>query len=163
MKNLLTAAAALVLLSAAQTVSAQEIRGFAYGSGTTAQNDQHYPGFGGGVVFDLGQPWLAVGAQGEAFSSWPYFAGRGSVFAEGRLMPNAAIRPIVLGGAGFGQYGGPMFGGGVEIRVPRSRLAVRMTVEDYVRRDTRYSFTERVEPMGTVTSHQVATRFGVSF
>ena len=160
MRNLLTAAMTVVLLSAAQTVSAQEIRGFAFGSGTTAGHDQQYPGFGGGVLVDLGQPWLAAGAQGEAFTSWPYFSGRGSVFAEGRLLPKSAIVPLVLGGGWFGEGGGPMVGGGVEIRVPSSRLAFRITVEDHVHRETRYISPQAT---GTQTSHQVATRFGVTF
>jgi hypothetical protein len=160
MRHLPIAAMSVLLLSTAQAASAQEVRGFAFGSGTTLQYDQQYPGFGGGVLVELGQPWLAVGAQGEAFSSWPYFAGRGSVFAEGRLLPKSAIVPLVLGGAGFGEYGGPMVGGGVEIRVPRSRVAFRITVEDFMLRDTRYDLGQ---PAGTETHHQVATRFGVSF
>ena len=160
MRSLLTAAMTITLLGAAQAVSAQEIRGFAFGSGATLQHNQQYPGFGGGILVDLGQPWLAVGAQAEAFSSWPYFAGRASVFAEGRLLQRPNVRPFIIGGAGFGEFGGPMIGGGVEFRVPRNRLALRITVEDFINRDTIYVLGVQA---GQQTRHQVAARFGVSF
>jgi hypothetical protein len=41
------------------------------------------------------------------------FAGRGTVFGQGNLMSNGRIQPFVLGGFGFGESGGPMFGGGL--------------------------------------------------
>jgi hypothetical protein len=98
----IAAMSVLALLAVAPGASAQEIRGFASAGVTSDVNDQRFPAFGGGVLVDLGQPWLSAGAQGETFVSWPYFAA------------------------------GPMFGGGVELRAPNQRLGFRFAVEDYV-------------------------------
>src|SRR3954469_23822759 len=91
------------LLGCAQPAAAQEVRGFAFGGATADMNNQTYPALGGGVLVDLGQPWLAAGAQGESFFQFPYFTGRGAVFAEGRLFARSALRPLLLGGYTFGE------------------------------------------------------------
>jgi hypothetical protein len=160
-RNPLIAATAIAILTAAGPVSAQELRGFAFAGSTSDMNSQRYPGFGGGVVVDLGQPWLAAGAQGETFFQLPYFTGRGALFAEGRVMPRSAIRPFMMGGIGFGQDAGPMIGAGVEMRMPGSRVAFRLAIEDYVRRADFYAFgSGRFQ---SEVRHQIATRIGVSF
>ena len=150
------AAIGLVLLAGAAPISAQEIRGFASAAASSDVNHQHYPAFGGGVIADLGQPWLSAGAQGEVLVSWPYFAGRGAIFGQGNLAPKGAVRPFVLAGIGFGEEGGPMFGGGVELRAPNQRIGLRVAVEDYVVRFQGYQ-----RPWAT--GHQVAVRAGILF
>src|SRR5687768_17391102 len=133
MKNAVIAIAVAVLLVVAQDASAQQVRGFAFGGSTTDSNNQQFPALGGGVTVDLGQPWLAAGAQGETFFELPYFAGRGAIFAEGRILPRSTVRPFVVGGIGFGEDGGPLVGAGVEIRAPRGRLGFRLAIEDYLK------------------------------
>ena len=118
----LAAFAVLAVLAAAPCASAQSARGFA---------------FGGGAVVDLGQPWVSAGAQGEAFMSWPYFAGRGAVFAQGNLLAHKPVRPFVLAGVGFGEDGGTLVGAGLELRSPGTRIGLRVTVEDYFTRPSR--------------------------
>lgn len=151
----IAAVAALTLLAGAARTSAQEVRGFASAGYSSDLNDQRYPAFGGGVLVDLGQPWVSAGAQGETFVSWPYFAGRGTFFGQGNLLPKGPVRPFVLGGVGFGEDGGPMFGAGVELRPSNERLGWRIAVEDYVRRYTAFD--------GPKTGHQVAVRVGILF
>jgi hypothetical protein len=165
----------LIVLAAApgvSVVSAQDLRGFVGGGVISDVNHQRFPSLGGGVVVDVGQPWVSAGAQGETFWQWPYFAGRGAVFAQGNLSPGRRIRPFVLGGVGFGESAGPMFGGGVEFRSPHRRPGLRVSIEDYVSRvggldcaspglhsycdANQRAATDRVE-------HQVAVRVGVLF
>jgi len=113
MKNTLVAVAALLFVAATQNASAQEVRGFAFAGTTSDSNSQRFPAVGGGVTVDLGQPWLAAGAQGETFFELPYFAGRGAVFAEGRILPRSTVRPLVIAGYGFGEDAGPLVGAGI--------------------------------------------------
>ena len=115
-------------------VSAQDVRGFVTGGVISDVNRQRVPSAAGGVLVDVGQPWLSVGAQGETFWQWPYFAGRGTLFGQGTLIPKGPIRPFLLGGVGFGETDGPMFGAGVEMRPPNRRVGLRMSVEDYLAR-----------------------------
>src|SRR5258705_10296833 len=151
----IAAMSVLALLAAAPGASAQEIRGFASAGVTSDVNDQRFPAFGGGVLVDLGQPWVSAGAQGETFVSWPYFGGRAAVFGQGNLAPKKAVRPFVLAGVGFGEGAGPMFGGGVELRAPNQRLGFRFAVEDYVVRLNGFE--------GSGTGHQVALRAAILF
>jgi hypothetical protein len=145
----------LVTLIGAQAVSAQDLRGFVHGGVTSDVNRQNFPAFGGGIVVNAGQPWVAVGAQGETFFSWPYFAGRGTVFGQGQLRRSGTVRPFVLGGYGWGEEGGPMLGGGVEIRPHEKGVGLRATVEDYIVHVDGY--------FRQYTGHQVALRVGVVF
>jgi hypothetical protein len=147
---------ALALIAGAHSASAQDVRGTAFGGVTGDVNGERYPAFGGGVLVDLGQPWISAGGQGEAFMSWPYFAGRGAVFGQATLAPKQLIRPFVMGGVGFGEDSGPMFGGGIEVRAPGQRYGFRVAVEDYVVRIN--GFDRR-----TTTHHQVALRVGILF
>jgi hypothetical protein len=160
MRNLFTAVTVAALLTVAHAASAQPVRGFVFGGSTTDLNKQQYPAFGGGVLVDLGQPWLAAGAQGESFFDFPYFTGRGAVFAEGRLAKPSAVRPFLLGGYTFGEISGPMAGAGVEIRSSRARVAFRLTVEDNIYRGP-FGFSG--QGVSTETRHQLATHLGISF
>jgi len=160
MKKLLTVGGVVAVLGFAQAASAQPLRGFAFGGVTADANAQTFPAFGGGVLVDLGQPWIAAGAQGEAFVDFPYFAGRGAVFAEGRILPRSRVRPFVLAGAGFGEGAAPLIGGGVEIRVPGNRFAFRLAIEDYVWTGHVHNFGR---PARKETRHNIATRIGITF
>jgi hypothetical protein len=166
--------AALIMLATTMghsVVSAQDLRGFATGGVTSDVNHQRFPSMAGGLVLNVGQPWLSVGAQGETFWLWPYFAGRGTVFGQGNLTSKGRIRPFVLGGAGFGVYGGPMVGGGVEIRQANRRLGVRVTVEDYLSQISEFDCAPgSLRHCGTTSretrshlEHQVALRVGLLF
>ena len=146
---------AIALLAGAHAASAQEVRGLTFGGLTGDVNGQSYPAFGGGVLVDLGQRWVSAGAQGEAFVSWPYFAGRGALFGQGNLAPGKLVNPFVVGGVGFGEDAGPMFGAGLEARVPGQRVGFRFSVEDYTVRFNGFD--------GGKTHHQVALRAGVTF
>jgi hypothetical protein len=153
----LAAFAVLALLAAAPCASAQTAaRGFAFGGMMSEGYSEWFPAFGGGAVVDLGQPWVSAGAQGETFMSWPYFAGRGAVFAQGNLLARKSVRPFVLAGIGFGEDGGTLVGAGLEVRSPDTRLGFRVTVEDYLtRRSDLYGQLPRV--------HRIALRAGVLF
>ena len=107
---------ALVTHAGVAIVSAQDLRGYVAGGVTSEVTHQQFPSVAGGVLVNVGQPWLSAGAQAETFWQWPYFAGRGTLFAQGNLFPNGRVRPFVLGGVGFGESAGPMIGGGVELR-----------------------------------------------
>jgi hypothetical protein len=149
------AAVAALTLIAAPAAHAQDLRGFVSGAMATGANGASFPAFGGGVIVDAGQPWISIGAQGEALVSWPYFAGRGALFAQGNLAPkNQPIRPFLLAGYGFGEETGTIVGGGVELRTAGSRLGWRLSVEDHMQRY--YS------PGGQI-QHQVGFRIGVLF
>ena len=152
-------------MAASASASAQEIRGFALGGITRNVNAETFPTVGGGATVDVGVPWLAAGAQGETFFSWPYFAGRGAVFGQARVPSNGPVRALALAGAGFGEDAGPLFGGGVEFRPSGQRLGVRITLEDYL---------TTITPVACPASagcaigperraHQIAVRAGIVF
>ena len=161
MKRLLIAATLVFLLTSARSASAQPVRGWAFTGRASDNNAQNFPAAGGGVLVDVGQPWLLAGAQGEALFQLPYVAGRGAVFGEGRLMPGSPYRPFVMGGIGFGEDAGPLIGAGIEVGAPNSRWGLRMTVEDYMRRIDGYSIGEFRR--AAEVRHQVAFRFGITF
>jgi hypothetical protein len=119
-------------VAAAGRLGAQDLRGFVAAGVMSDPNGQRFPAFGGGVLIDLGQPWLSAGGEGEMFVSWPYFAGRGAVFAQGNVMRRGPLRPFVVGGMGFGESAGPMFGAGIDVRPGNRRIGVRAAVEDYL-------------------------------
>ena len=125
---------ALVTHAGVATVSAQDLRGFVAGGVTSEVTQQRFPSAGGGVLVNVGQPWVSAGAQAETFWQWPYFAGRGTLFAQGNLIAKGRVRPFVLGGVGFGESAGPMIGGGVELRPLNRRLGLRVSIEDYLSR-----------------------------
>ena len=160
MKRLLSAAIMFFLLTSARPASAQSVRGWAFTGKTSDVNGQNFAAAGGGVLVEVGQPWLLAGMQGEALFQLPYVSGRGAVFGEGRILPRSPYRPFVIGGIGFGQDAGPLIGAGIEVGAPNSRWGLRMTVEDYVRR-IGYSLGA-FQPTSEVR-HQVAVRFGITF
>ena len=161
MKRLLSAAIALVLLASARPASAQAVRGWAFTGKTSDINGQNFAAAGGGLLVDLGQPWLLAGAQAEALFQLPYVSGRGAAFAEGRIMPKSPYRPFILGGMGFGQDAGPLIGAGFEVGAPNSRWGLRLSVEDFLRRVDIYSLG--VATGGSEVRHQIALRFGITF
>ncbi len=160
MKRLLSAAIMFFLLTSDRPASAQSVRGWAFTGKTSDVNGQNFAAAGGGVLVEVGQPWLLAGMQGEALFQLPYVSGRGAVFGEGRILPRSPYRPFVIGGIGFGQDAGPLIGAGIEVGAPNSRWGLRMTVEDYVRR-IGYSLGA-FQPTSEVR-HQVAVRFGITF
>jgi hypothetical protein len=147
---------AFLVSGMAGVASAQvAVRGFAGGGFMTESNDQHFPSVSGGVVVDLGQPWIAIGAQAETFWSGPYFGGRAAWFGQGTVLTKKPARPFALLGQSFGESRGVFFGGGIEIRPAAQRHGVRIAFEDYPTRFTGGGVS-RVE-------HQVALRVGILF
>jgi hypothetical protein len=151
---------------------AQTVRGFVGGGVISDVNQQRFPSAGGGIVVDLGQPWVAAGAQGETFWQWPYFAGRGTLFGQVNLRVRGALRPFVLAGVGYGETDGPMVGGGFELRPPHGGPGLRVSVEDYVSRigglpcgsfGLRSYCDENPRAVRGYVAHQVAIRAGVLF
>jgi hypothetical protein len=135
--------AAAILLNA-ESASAQDLRGFVGGGTMSDVNRECFPTVGGGVLVDLGQPWISAGGQGEMFFSWPYVAGRGGMFLQGNVVPKGPVRPFVLAGFGSGESDGAMFGAGVEFR-PKDRAAgFRASVEDYLPKSALAPITTRI-------------------
>lgn len=156
----------------ASTASAQNVRGFISGGIISDVNHQNFPSAGGGIVVNLGQPWVSAGAQGETFWQWPYFAGRGTFFGQGNLFPKGRIRPFVLAGYAFGETAGTMVGGGIEFRPLNGRAGLRISVEDYLSRigglpcgsfGLQSYCDENPRAARGYVAHQVAVRAGVSF
>jgi hypothetical protein len=151
----LAIAAVLTLFIGVPAAHAQDLRGFVSG-GVATDPYGRYPAFGGGALIDAGQPWLSVGAQGEALVAWPYTAGRGALFAQGNLAPKSQpVRPFLMAGYGFGEMTGTIVGGGVELRSTGSRLGLRLALEDHTQR---YG-----GPAGLKTDHRLGFRIGVVF
>ena len=158
----------LATVAGARGASAQDVRGFVNGGVMSDMSNQHFPAVAGGALVDLGQPWVSAGAQGEVFMSWPYFAGRSAVFGQGNLIARGPVRPFVLGGFGWGESAGPMFGGGVDVAPRDSRLGIRFAVEDYLARVGGYDcgvFGCAADPHGgrPYTGHQLTVRVGILF
>jgi len=161
MKRLLIVPITIVLLASARPAAAQAVRGWAFTGKTSDINAQNFAAAGGGVLAAVGQPWLLAGVQGEALFQLPYVAGRGAVFAEGRILPKSPYRPFVIGGIGFGEDAGPLIGAGIEIGAPNSRWGLRMSVEDYLRPVNIYHFGDA--ETASEVRHQIAVRFGITF
>ena len=139
----------------AESASAQNFRGFVGGGVMSDVNDEHFPTVGGGVLFDLGQPWVSAGGQGEIFFSWPYVAGRGGMFLQGNVVPKGPVRPFVLAGFGSGESDGAMFGAGVELRPRAGGAGFRASVEDYL---AKVGSREEYD-----TDHQITFRVALTF
>jgi hypothetical protein len=165
----------LVLFAAladARSANAQAFHGFA-GGGFVSDLNGRYPAIGGGVVVDLGQPWVSAGGQGDAFFSWPYAAGRGAVFVQVSPIPRRLLRPFALVGLGMGESAGRMFGGGLELQPRDSRLGLRVSVEDYLAQVAGFDcalmgYTQshcdtNLHGGRAYTGHQVSLRVGVTF
>lgn len=158
----------LATLAGVRCASAQDVRGFVNGGVMSDMNNQHFPAVAGGALVDLGQPWVSAGAQGEVFMSWPYFGGRGAVFGQGNLVARGPVRPFVLGGFGWGESAGPMFGGGVDVGPRDRRIGFRFAIEDYLLRASGYDCSVvgcAADPHGgrPFTGHQVTVRVGLLF
>lgn len=173
MKKLAFVAVMVAGVGLAPRAEAQEWRGFANAGVMSDVNEQRFPSFAGGVLFDLPTSWVSAGAQGEVFVSWPYAAGRGAVFGQANVVRRGAVRPFLLAGYGWGESAGMMFGGGVEVRVPNRRIGLRATVEDYVTQvagfDCGYlgysqSYCDQSLRGGRAYAvHQLAVRVGIVF
>jgi hypothetical protein len=159
----------LATVAGVRCVSAQNIRGFVNGGVMGDMNNQHFPAVAGGALVDLGQPWVSAGAQGEVFMSWPYFGGRGAAFGQGNLVTRGPVRPFLLGGFGWGESAGPMFGAGVDLASPEHRVGFRVSVEDYLARVSGFDCAVfggcQTAPHGgrPFTGHQVTVRVGILF
>ena len=160
------------LTTLASTASAQNVRGFVSGGVISDVNHDSFPSVGGGMVVNLGQPWVAAGVQAETFWQWPYFAGRVALFGQGNIVPRGRFRPFVLAGYGFGETAGTLVGGGIEFRPLHHRAGLRISVEDYLVRIRgldcgsfglqSYCDANPRAARGYI-GHQVAVRAGVTF
>jgi hypothetical protein len=165
---------AVLALMGGGAAAAQEVRGFVAAASTTNLNDRKFTGLGGGVVIDTGLPWVSGGALWETFFDDGYVSGRGTVFGQGNLFRAGSFRTFVLGGVGFGVVAdGPLFGGGFEVRPPRTRVGVRASVQDYLTKVdgvecARFGLTASycaALPHGgkPYTGHQLALTIGILF
>jgi hypothetical protein len=84
MKLTLIAIAASVAWLTASHASAQAIEGFVTGGTHRDSNREQFTGLGGGVLLTGGK-WIGVGAQGDAFFSLPYVAGRFTMLVQGNV------------------------------------------------------------------------------
>src|SRR5262249_58525415 len=66
-----------VFLANARQLSAQPRHGFVTVGIHPDLNQKRFPGAGGGVLFDLLDSWISVGAQVDLFGSGCYVAERG--------------------------------------------------------------------------------------
>src|SRR5262245_45507076 len=111
MKHTLIVLASLATLLTSTAASAQAIEGFITGGMHRDVNREQFPGVGGGVLFTT--KFIGAGAQGDAFFSPPYVAGRVTPFVQGNI-DIAGVRPFLQAGKGFGEFKGRMYGVGVE-------------------------------------------------
>ena len=172
-KGLATVLLICCVAVSASDVEAQELRGFAAATVVSDLNDQRFPGVSGGVLWDLPTPWFSVGAEGEMFVSWPYVAGRGTLFGQANVLRRTPVNAFVVGGVGFGEAAGPMAGGGMEIRPRGRRLGLRVSFEDYLARVQGFDCAEIGYPQAycdanlrggrSYTAHQFTVRIGVLF
>jgi hypothetical protein len=124
---------AIAVLSLATVVPASaQVEGYVTGGVHRDVNRQQFSGAGGGVL--LTARWLSVGAQGDAFFSPPYVAGRFTPFVQGNLLEIRGVRPFVQAGKGYGEFAGTMYGAGVDYRPGASRVGVRASVQTYAAR-----------------------------
>ena len=161
--KLLVAAVVLSVAAVPSTAGAQPVavRGIAAVGSASDVNREQVFALGGGVVADLGQRFVSAGAQGDAFTSDGYWAGRGSVFGQFNLVRTPAIRLFALTGVGFGEYDGPMVGGGLDIWPDEGRFGFRLAFEDYLVKYDRYD--SGLQPAGRTTGHQLSVKLGVLF
>jgi hypothetical protein len=118
-------------LLSASPVRAQDIEGFVTGGAHRDSNHQSFFGLGGGVLL-TGAKWIGVGAQGDAFFSLPYVAGRFTMLVQGNVFDIAGVRPFVQIGKGYGEFRGRMYGAGVDLRPRGSSIAVRASYQAYL-------------------------------
>jgi hypothetical protein len=134
MKRIAAALAVVAFLGAMpRGVLAQPLRGFTTVSINGEQNGQTFSGASGGVLLDLADAWLSVGAEADLFVAWPYFAGRVGPLVQVNVVRHAPVRVFAIAGHSWGEQAGPMIGGGVEFRT-RRRVGFRATVQDYLAR-----------------------------
>lgn len=116
-------------LAAAAPAWAQ-VEGFVIAGSHWDVNRERFAGVGGGVL--LTAKFVSIGAQGDAFFSPPYVAGRLTPFVQGNLFDIAGIRPFLQAGKGYGEINGAMYGGGFDFRPRGSRVGVRSSVQTYL-------------------------------
>jgi len=131
MKGLLIAMVAVAVSFAGPGPAAAQQRSVFVMAGISSDvNDQHFPGIGGGVLFDVSS-WISVGGRGDIFFSGGYVAGRGGPITQVSLLRHRPVRPFVLGGYTWGEEAGPMLGAGVEVGF-RTGIGFRVSVQDYL-------------------------------
>jgi hypothetical protein len=117
---------------AAAVPAAGQVQGYVTGGVHRDVNRQQFSGVGGGLL--LTARWLSVGAQGDAFFSPPYVAGRFTPFLQGNVFDICGFRPFVQVGKGYGEFAGTMYGAGVDYRPGLSVVGVRVSVHSYAAR-----------------------------
>lgn len=122
---------AAFLCAAPRTAAAQQLLGFAAFTINRDVNGSQYAGAAGGVLVDVARSWISLGAQGDLFVSIPYVAGRGGPLVQLNIVRHERIRVFGIGGMGWGEQEGPMFGGGLDVW-PSRRVGIRATVQDYL-------------------------------
>jgi hypothetical protein len=126
---MLIAAMTTLVVAGPSQVSAQQLQGFVTGGTSAGENREQFPTVGGGVLLDVAKGWASVGGQGDVFFSNGYATGRAGVLAQGNIVRRRAFRPFVVGGYGWGEDAGPMFGAGIEWW--SGRLGFRASVQHY--------------------------------
>ena len=127
-RPLVSVIAVLLLICASDAFA--RVEGFATGGLHRDVNGEPFVGTGGGVL--LTAKWLSLGAQGDAFFSLPYVAGRLTLLAQGNLLDRGGIRPFVQIGTSVGELKGRMYGLGVDLRRREARVGVRTSLQVYM-------------------------------
>lgn len=122
-------AVAFVTVVTGASASAQ-VEPFVTGGIHRDVNRERFVGVAGGML--LSTKWLSVGAQGDAFVSPPYVAGRVTLLVQGNLFDVAGVRPFLQAGTSLGELKGSMYGAGVDLRRSGSGVGVRANVQTYL-------------------------------
>ena len=93
-------------------------------------NHEQFGGASGGVL--LTARWLSIGAQGDAFFSPPYVAGRFTPFVQGNVFDLRGVRLFLQAGKGYGEFKGTMYGAGIDLRRGDHRVGVRASLQAYL-------------------------------
>jgi hypothetical protein len=128
----ITIASVFAVLCLGAVPAFAQVEGYVTGGLHRDVNSQQFTGAGGGVL--LTAKWISVGAQGDAFFSPPYVAGRFTPFLQGNLFDVRGVRPFVQVGKGYGEFAGTMYGVGVDYRPGLSRVGLRVSVQVYAAR-----------------------------
>lgn len=153
----------MLALSLASPAAAQRVQGLVVFNTNTDLNRERVSGIGIGGLVDLAHGWLSVGGQGDVFISRGYFGGRLVGLTQFNVVNRPNGRLFVLGGLGLGVIDGPMAGAGFELRSPRHRPALRVTVQDYIATVRGVNCPPAVPCGGRETIHQWSLQAGVTW
>ena len=130
MRTSVVAAAVTYAILAATVPALAQVEGFVTAGVNRDVNHQQFGGASGGVL--LTSRWLSIGAQGDAFFSPPYVAGRFTPFVQGNVFDLGGARLFLQAGKGYGEFKGVMYGAGIDLRRRGSRVGMRASLQTYL-------------------------------